>query len=100
MGKVRVKIPPFLASLLNTRGSDWLVIERGIAEGTTIVDLLTDLASSYNNFRRVVFNPDVGRVSDQVIVILNDEVLQPQELAKARLNDGDSIVLLPVYSGG
>ena len=100
MGKVQLKIPPFLASMLNAPGFDWLTIERDIEEGTKINDLLVDLALSDTNFRKAVFNPDVGKVSEQVHVILNNNLLQDVAVTEAILNDGDTVTLLPVYSGG
>ena len=100
MGKVQLKIPPWIASMLNAQGTGWLILEREIGEGTTIGDLLADLASSYTNFRKSVFNPDLGEVSDQVIVILNNDLLQLPDVTEAKLNDGDSISLLPVFAGG
>ncbi len=100
MGKVQLKITPSLASTLNAQGSDWFTLEKEIEEGTTIGDLLVDLAFSYTGFRKVVFNPDAGQVGDQVIVFLNDSHLQDSDVAKAKLNDGDTITLLHVYAGG
>ena len=100
MGKVQLKIPPWLASMLNAQSSDWFIFEKEIGEGATMGDLLAELAASHNDFRRVVFNPDVGKVGDQVNVFLNDSLLQFSDVTDAKLNDGDSIMLLPVYSGG
>ncbi len=100
MGKVQLKIPPWVASMLGEQGPGWFTLEREIGEGATIGDLLVELASSYTDFRKVVFNPDIGKVSDQVVVILNDSLLQLPDVTEAKLNDGDSISLLPVYSGG
>ncbi len=100
MGKVRLKFPSSFAGMLNTQGSDLVVLEREIGEETTIDSLFADLAVSYTDFRKAVFNPDIGKVSDQVIIILNDSTLQLPDMAKAKLNDGDSIIILPVYSGG
>ncbi len=100
MGKVQLKIPPWIAILLNGEGSDWLIIEQEIAEGTTVSDLLTELTRSYTDFRKVVFNPDIGKVSDQLIVILNDSLLPEPDVTEAKLSDGDIIMLLPVYTGG
>ncbi len=100
MSKVQLKIPPFLASMLNAQSSDWLIIENEIEEGATIGDLLVDFACSHTGFRKVLFNPDAGEVSEQVLVILNGSLLQEPEVAETELNDGDSITLLPVYSGG
>ncbi len=100
MGKVQVKITPSLASVLNTQSSDWIILEKEIGECAAIGDLLADLVFSYTDFRKVLFDPDTGKVSDQVMVVLNDRLLQFPDMTEAKLKDGDSIVLLPVYSGG
>ena len=100
MGKVQLKIPPWIASMMNTQSSGWFILEKEIGEGVTVGDLLTDLALSYTDFRKVVFNPDIGKVGEQVNVFLNDSLLQLSDITDTKLNDGDSIMLLPVYSGG
>ena len=46
------------------------------------------------------FNPDTGKVNKLVEVILNDRLLQLSEVAKTKLNNGDTVLLLPIYSGG
>ncbi len=100
MGKVQLRIPPFMASMMNAQSSGWLTIDEEIGEGTKIGDLLVDLAFSYTDFRKVVFNPDIGEVSDQVLVVLNNSLLQDPGVTETELNDGDIIILLPVYTGG
>ncbi len=100
MGKVRLKFPASFASILNAQGSDLVILEKEIGEETTIGDLLAALAFSYTDFRKVVFNPDTGKVSDQVNVVLNNSLLQFPEVTEAKLSDGDSIIILPVYAGG
>ena len=100
MGKVQLKVLPWIANLMNTQGSNWLTLDREIGKETTIGDLLADLALSYTDFRKVVFNPDIGKVNDQVMVILNGSLLQISNVTEAKLSDGDTILLLPVYSGG
>ncbi len=100
VGKVQLKIPPWVGVMLNEQGSGWFILEKEIGEGATIGDLLADLAFSYTDFRRAVFNPDAGKVSDQVNVILNDNLLQLPGVTETKLNNGDSIIILPVYAGG
>lgn len=99
-GKVQLKLPPWVAIMLNEQGSGWFIFEKEIGEGATIGDLLEDLALNYTNFRKVVFNPDVGKVSDQVNVVLNDRLLQLPDVTEVKFNDGDSIIILLVYTGG
>lgn len=100
MRKVQLKIPPSLASIFDGQGSDWFIFEKEIGEGTSMCDLLMDLAFSYTDFRKVVFNPDTGKVGDQIMVILNHSLLQTPEVTEAKLKDGDSVIFIPVYSGG
>ncbi len=100
VGKVQLKIPPWVGVMLNEQGSGWFILEKEIGEGATIGDVLADLAFSYTDFRRAVFNPDAGKVSDQVNVILNDNLLQLPGVTETKLNNGDSIIILPVYAGG
>lgn len=100
MAKVQLRVPPWIASMLDKEGSDWFVFDKDINEGATIGDLLTDFALNYSGFRQVVFDPDIGRVSDQVLIFVNDSLLQFPDMTEAELSDGDHIILLPVYAGG
>ena len=96
MGKVQLRVSPSLSTTL----ADWLILEEEVGEETTIGDLLAGLGSSYADFRKAVFNPETGKVSDQVNIVLNDTLLPFPEVTEAKLNNGDSIILLPVYTGG
>ncbi len=100
MGKVRLRIPSSIADPLNEQLSDLFILEKEIGEGATMGDLLTGLARSYAGFRKVVFDPDIGKVSDQINVFLNDSLLQDTDVTGIKLNDGDSVIFLPVYTGG
>ena len=100
MGMVQLKIPPWIASMLNTPSSDWLILEKEIEKGTTIGDLLSEMALSNNEFKENVFDPDTGKSSGQVVVSLNKSILHYSDIAETKLNDGDSVMLLPVHLGG
>ena len=100
VGKVRLKIPPWIAIMLNEQGSGWSTLEREIVEGATIGDLLVDLSFNYTNFRKMVFNPDTGKVNKLIGVILNDRLLQLSEITNTKLNNKDTVLLLPLYAGG
>jgi len=86
--------------MLNAQGSGQFVMEREIEEGATIGDVLTGLAPIASDFRKVVFNPDVGKVSEQVHVILNDSVMQSPDVSETKLKDGDCLFLIPICYGG
>ena len=100
MGRIQLKIPPHLAALLNSPKYDWVVIEHEIGEEANIGEVLTDLASSNPNFRKVIFDPVLGHFCDQINVVINDKLLTYEESTRARLKDGDVIMFLPIYTGG
>ena len=100
MAKVQLKFPASFASMSDAQGSDLLTLEKEVGEEVTIGDLLADLAFSYTDFRKVVFDPDTRKVSDLIHVILNDSLLQHPNTTEAKVNDGDSVIILPMYSGG
>jgi len=100
LGKIRLRVPPWIASMLNAGGSDWSVLEMHIGEVTTIETLLADIAISNARFRKAVFDPDSGQVNKLINIILNDRLLQFSEVTGTKLNDGDTLLLLPIYAGG
>jgi molybdopterin converting factor small subunit len=100
MGKVQLKIPPFFAYIINPGASDWFVLERDIGKETTIRDFLTDLALNNAEFRKVIFNPDIETLCDQIDIVLNQKLLNFPSEMDIKLNDGDVVLLLPVYAGG
>ena len=100
MGKVQLKIPPFFAYIMDSNASDWFVLEKEIGIETTICNLLTDIALSNSEFRKVVFNPDTGTISDQINIILNQKLINFPRGMETKLSDGDVVTLLPMYSGG
>ncbi len=100
VGRVQLKITPSLATILDKQGTDWLTFEKEVGEESTIGDLLADFVTSYKNFDKVVLDPDNGKVSDQLNIVLNDSLLPLPEAMEAKLADGDIVILLPVYAGG
>ncbi len=100
MGRVRLKLPSWVAAMLDAKAPGWLTLEKEIEEDATISDLLTSLVATCPGFRQAVFNPDTGHLNDQINVVLNDKLLTFQEMTQTKLRDGDTIVLVPIYYGG
>lgn len=100
MGKVQLKFPASFTNMLNVEGSDLVTVEKEIGEEATISEIFTGLAYSYTDFRKAVFDPDTGKVGDEVNIFLNKNLLQFPTGTETKLNNGDSILILPVYSGG
>ncbi|MBI2957831.1 MAG: MoaD/ThiS family protein [Chloroflexi bacterium] len=100
MGKAWIKLTPSLASVLRPRATNWLVLDRDITEGDSLKDVLAGLADSDGAFRKAILNAETGNLSEGVLAVLNDCVLPTDDLATVKLHDGDTVILLPVYTGG
>ena len=98
--KVQLKFPHSFISLPTEQETDLFTLEKEVREGTTIGDLLANLASIYTDFGKVIFNSDTGEVSDRIMVILNRKLLQGPDVEGVKLNNGDAVFLIPTYSGG
>jgi molybdopterin converting factor small subunit len=71
-----------------------------IEEGTTIGQLLDDLANRYDPFGQKVFDLREKRLYPQVVLTYNDQVISPHRLYEQILKDGDKITMMPLYTGG
>lgn len=100
MARVQLRLPPSLVSLVDKKAADWITLEPEIGDGATIGELLARLATEHHEFRRAVYDPSAGKVSDEMMVVLNNTLLQPLDVMGTKLEEGDSIMLFPVYSGG
>jgi MoaD family protein len=69
------------------------------ASGDTIADLLTDLDTTYPGIRARLITED-GALHRFVNVYINDEDVRFLGALDAKLNDGDSVTILPAVAGG
>ncbi|MEU5550615.1 MoaD/ThiS family protein [Micromonospora sp. NPDC047793] len=89
---IEVRIPTILRSY--TGGAK--VVE---GSGDTLADLLTDLDSRHAGLRgRLV--TEAGALHRFVNVYVNDEDVRFLGALDAKLNDGDSVTILPAVAGG
>ncbi|WP_301548479.1 MoaD family protein [Micromonospora sp. C95] len=89
---IEVRIPTILRSY--TGGAK--VVE---GSGDTLNDLLTDLDSRHSGLRgRLV--TEAGALHRFVNVYVNDEDVRFLGALDAKLNDGDSVTILPAVAGG
>lgn len=100
MIEIRVRFPAFVLRTYENGKGGWVELERSIEDGTTVIQLLSDLVTSYPGFREGLFNPETGTVSEQIGVGLNNQLLTFDEITQIKLGNNDTVVILPIYSGG
>lgn len=100
-GNIQIKINPSLASMASARQfNSWLTLDYQIDGNGTIGELLTRLTREHPDFTRVIFDPETGKISDEINVVHNQNLLISSEAGSVKLQEGDSILLLPIYTGG
>lgn len=76
------------------------VREERVKEGTTIRQLLENLAGRYPPIAKNIFDTKAKRLLPHVVLNYNDHVISPHIVHDQVLKDGDKILILPVYMGG
>jgi molybdopterin converting factor small subunit len=99
-GTVRVEIVPWLTRHFGTAGASNLILEEEVAGALSLGDFLTALARKYPAVGTVILDLDAGQLFEHVSVVRNDTVLGSATVLEERIEAGDSLVLLPAFSGG
>jgi|YelNatPaOPRAMG01_1025707.scaffolds.fasta_scaffold11757_3 molybdopterin converting factor small subunit len=71
-----------------------------IPEGTTIGQLLANLAKRYSPLANKVYDLVENKLNPYIVVNYNDQVISPYVVEDQLLKEGDKITLLPMYVGG
>jgi molybdopterin converting factor small subunit len=74
--------------------------EEKVEEGTTIWQLLDNLASHYPLIAQKIFDIKERKLFPHVVINYNDRVISPHIVYDQVLRDGDRITILPMYVGG
>jgi molybdopterin converting factor small subunit len=89
---IEVRVPTILRTYTNG--------EKAVpAAGDTIADLLTDLDGRFPGFRGRLVTPE-GGLHRFVNVYINDEDVRFLGALDAKVNDGDTVTILPAVAGG
>jgi molybdopterin synthase sulfur carrier subunit len=92
---MRIKVRAF-ASFREILGKE---TEMEMKEGSTISDLLYELASSSPELREAAFD-DSGNLLDYVLMMINRKRIDHSGLEEAELKDGDEVAIFPPVAGG
>jgi len=94
--KVRVRYLGFIKNMLK-KGED----EFELGEGALLSDLLNKLVGIYGEpFQKEVFEPGLKDVKTGFVVTVNGVLMGQLHGVDTRLNEGDSVILMTLMSGG
>ncbi len=100
MGRIRLEVLLGLSDAFDSKGSGPIVFDRETEEGTTVGDIIRRLAAEHQAFSEIIFDTKTDKISGQVAIVLNDQLLEALKGLDTNIKDGDIIKLLPVISGG
>jgi molybdopterin synthase sulfur carrier subunit len=92
---MKIKVRAF-ASFREILGKE---IEMELKEGSTVRDLQEVLASSSPKLKEAAFD-DSGNLLDYVLLMINRKRIDPSNLERAVLKDGDEVAIFPPVAGG
>ena len=97
---VRVELMSWLSRYFGAERSGSVVIEREVADGATVKDLLEELSSDNEEFRDILFDSSTGRLGGYMTVALNGRLLELAGGLETKLKPGDTILLMAAIAGG
>ena len=100
MSSVCVEVMPWLSRYFGAEHHGHVVLEREVADGATVKDLLEEISSHNPEFRDVLFDVGTGRPGRYMTIVLNGRLLELAGGLETKLNPGDTILLLAALAGG
>ncbi len=100
MAQVTLEVLSWLSPRLGAQQAGRTSLQEEVAEGETVRDLLSRLASKYPDFINLVFDSQTGQLTHHVNLVLNSRLIELLQGLDTRLRDGDALLFLPAYSGG
>ena len=98
--KVSVEVLSWLKEDFDHEGWDKLIFDQEIARGSSIMDLLQQLAQKYPKFNQKAFADSKNNLLDYCAVVFNGTFLSSLQNLDTKLKEGDSVKLTPGFYGG
>jgi molybdopterin converting factor small subunit len=98
--QVRVKVLPWFSEILAPGQHTSLLIEEELPSGSLLRSLLAHLAARYVRFDEAIYDPQGDTLRETVVITHNGRLVSPEAALDLRLQDADSVALIPAYSGG
>lgn len=97
---VQLEILPWLNRYYAGGQTGRVTLELALSDGATIRELLEAASADDPQFKEMLWNARTGRVAGHIAVILNGRFVELAGGLDARLAPGDTVQLMPGFSGG
>jgi molybdopterin converting factor small subunit len=97
---VEVTILPWFSEIVVPGQHRSLTLEEELPSDSSLRTLLSLLAARYTRFGEVVYNPKQDALQGHVVITHNGRLISAPASLDVTLQGGDSVALIPAYSGG
>lgn len=97
---ITLKISRFLSQTMNVEPLDSNEISVAVSTGESIRGMTRRLAAEQGGVWKRVFDEETQEIAAHILVILNGRIVNPHDRAAALLQEGDELMLLPMFDGG
>lgn len=80
--------------------SGHLALEKEIEEGTTLKDLLNEIATTHREVVEIAFDTQNQKLTGAIAIILNGSFIQLLNGLETKVSNGDVIDFVPLLVGG
>ena len=98
--EVRVKVLPWFSEILAPGQYRSVTLEEDLPAGTSLRSLLARLAARHARFDQAIYDPHRDALHETVVITHNGRLVSPVASLDLVLQSGDTVALIPAYSGG
>ena len=98
--QVQVKVLPWFSEILAPGQQTSVLHEEDLPVGSTLRILLARLAASHARFDQAIYDPQHDALRETVVITHNGRLVSPPASLGLVLQSGDTVALIPAYSGG
>ncbi len=99
MNAIHLILRPWISGVIKPGETGPLHIDRKVADDATVGELVRALAKEHPALAAALFAPGTNDPVSAMAIVLNDRIL-PHEGLNTKLQDGDTVALVPFLDGG
>jgi len=98
--RVQLRVLPWFSRIFASGEQTTFLLELEAPAGASLRVLLARLAGRYPGFDEAIYDPQRDVLREAVVITHNDRLVSPAAALDLVLQDGDTIALIPAYTGG
>ena len=98
--QVQVKVLPWFSEIFAPGQQKSVLLEEDLPAESSLRSLLAHLAARHVRFDQAIYDPQRDVLRETVVITHNGRLVSPPASLGLVLQSGDTVALIPAYSGG